>query len=192
MDDSKENKLIIDKIENDIEKELKNESTIINNDDIDFFDDCITLDDNFELYLDDNQEFINVNIEKQNDINNDINNDIIIDIDDNVYNRDNIIKELEYLLNTDIIPKYLYPSKIDEEYINLISNYLYKHYIYRKINGGMYTYRKSRNINFGMPSKLRICKNVKNIKDGKLFNNLQDNIFKIIDKENDIIYSLTV
>ena len=33
MDDSKENKLIIDKIEN--------ESTIINNDDIDFFDECI-------------------------------------------------------------------------------------------------------------------------------------------------------
>ena len=182
MDDSKENKLIIDKIENDIEKELKNESTIINNDDIDFFDDCITLDDNFELYLDDNQEFVNVNIEKQNDINNDINNyinnDIIIDIDNNVYNRDNIIKELEYLLNT---------VKI------IITNH---HIFYRKCIdfddyfNGMYTYRKSSNMNFGMPSKLRICKNVKNIKDAKLFNNLQDNIFKIIDKENDIIYSL--
>ena len=115
-----------------------------------------------------------------------------MDIYDDVYYRDNIIKELEYLINTDIIPKYLYPSKIEEEYINLISNYLYKHYIYRKING-MYTYRKSHNINFNIPSKLRICKNVKNIKDikdGKLFNNLQDNILKIIDKENDIIYSL--
>ena len=176
---------------------------------------CITLDNKFELYLDDvnnNDDFdtdnaeIKYKINSENDFENFNFTNISIKKIDDIQNN-NLSNDIEYLINKGYIPKYLYPINlssqdkknkyhIDDDYIKLISNYLYKQYLYRKISG-MYSYRKSYNINFGMFSKLRICTNATNIKllnkieENKIEeNNILENDLQIDYQENDIIYSL--
>lgn len=174
---------------------------------------CITLDNKFELYLDDvnntdDFDTDNAEIKCKNNSENDFKNfnftnisiKKIDDIQNN--NNNNLSYDIEYLINKDYIPKYLYPLNlsshdkknkyhIDDDYIKLISNYLYKQYIYRKING-MYSYRKSYNINCDISSKLRICTNATDIKLLNKIeeNNILQNDLHIDYQENDIIYSL--
>ena len=62
------------------------------------------------------------------------------------YNNNDSIIYFNFLVNNHI-PKQLYNDKIIFNYshINLISNYLYKLYLYRKINGLIY---KNKSTNF--------------------------------------------
>lgn len=154
--------------------------------DTDFFSDFITIENNFNSYINYEIEKINQNSCK--------------------YNK---IKELKYLLLNRYIPKNLYPislqvklienmhkhneivnnygiiddindiddiydidDELDYQYINLISDYLYKNYIFRKISG---IYKKSyKSINDDIyynntHSKLRICTYANNINNYKIF-----------------------
>ena len=115
---------------NDKNNNNTNNNNTNNNIDID--------DDNIDDNIDDNTD--DDNIDDDN-----IDDDTIDDdtIDDDTIDDDNIQDELRFLINNNYIPTYLYPIKyilkkdiiykIDDDYIKMISEYLYNLYIYDKI-----------------------------------------------------------
>ena len=68
-----------------------------------------------------------------------------------------IIEQIEFLINKGYIPQYLYPPNdmIHDDYIKLISNYLYRIYIYKKLYSE--NYKKNKQSYYKSPSKLRKC-----------------------------------
>ena len=134
--------------------------------------DNIHSDNEFYLEFDDDAETMIVmtkeeNIDKISDDgvvddvvdedNPDINNIMFLEINKISESDLIIIEQIEFLINKGCIPQYIYPQNnvIDDAYIKLISNYLYRTFIYKKLYSEHYkkynqTFEKS-------SSNLRKC-----------------------------------
>jgi len=128
-------------------------------------------DDELEIYsTTDNLEISY--IDNDNDMINDMINNKIDD-DNKINNICNLKYELNWLINNGYIPEFLYRDDITNEYINYISRYIYKQYIYRKLYGNNIQKKAKSNTNYDTLqnnySKLRFCISASDLDNDDLF-----------------------